>query len=474
MTRVHISTLRVVNRIGDFSVFLAAFLVSCLTHYHPGIIQGPLFQRIRPESLIALFFIFYISNYISLSMNGVYPTRRLRSFKDMAWMYFKSICISLFLMVPICYLAYPLMTSLSLLLSASSCAFLFMLLKEAGMRKLLMLLRTAGHNLRNVMLVGEDEKLIQEVVNHAENNHWLGIKAVGVVTLKADTREKIASLPNLGNLKDLATLIEERIIDCVIFLNQSSENEHIKESIWHCEQRGVEIWLKVNLLESKICKVAMEHLEHMPFLNFRSGPQNEAALMVKYALDRVLSLVGLIVLSPLFLILAILIKLTSPGSAIYKHERASINGRKFVLYKFRSMVFDADEKKDALGNENEMNGPVFKMTNDPRVTHLGRFLRKTSMDELPQLWNVLKGDMSLVGPRALLCSEVTQIRGWGRRRLSMKPGITCIWQVEGRGKITDFEKWARLDLKYIDEWSLWLDFKLLVKTVPAVFKTTGV
>jgi len=399
---------------------------------------------------------------------------RLRSFEDMTWKYFKSLSMAFFLMTTVCYVAYPFLTSLVILLSSSSCAFLLLLLKEFGMRKLLVAVRRAGYNMRNVMLVGDDEAMIHEIRQRTETDHWLGIKAVGVLTLKHDNRREIASLRNLGKLDSLITIIEEQVIDCVMFVNHSVDNEVIKESIWHCEQRGIEIWLKVNLLESKISKVAVEHLENVPFLNFRSGPQNTSALVVKYALDKIVSLFAIFLLMPLMLIISGLIKLTSPGPIFFKEYRASINGRKFVCYKFRSMITNAEQLKDSLRDKNEMTGPVFKIKDDPRITPFGKFLRKTSLDELPQLWNVLKGEMSLVGPRALPVREAAQIRGWQRRRLSMKPGITCIWQVEGRNKITDFDEWSKLDLHYIDHWSLWLDFKLLFKTVPAVLRVTGV
>ena len=181
----------------------------------------------------------------------------------------------------------------------------------------------------------------------------------------------------------------------------------------------------------------------------------------------------LIMVTPLLLATAILIKLTSPGPIFFKQYRAGINGRKFICFKFRSMINNAEQHKQSLRNKNEMRGPVFKIKNDPRITPLGKILRKMSIDELPQLWNVLRGDMSLVGPRALPVREASAIHGWQRRRFSMKPGITCIWQVEGRNKITNFKDWAKLDLKYIDEWSLLLDFKLLLKTIPTVIKCTG-
>jgi exopolysaccharide biosynthesis polyprenyl glycosylphosphotransferase len=181
-------------------------------------------------------------------------------------------------------------------------------------------------------------------------------------------------------------------------------------------------------------------------------------------------LVGL--LSPLFLLIAVLIRWDSPGPALYRQVRCGVNGRRFTFYKFRSMEMGAEEKRKDLLHLNEMSGPVFKIKDDPRVTRVGRFLRKTSMDELPQLFNVLRGNMSFVGPRPLPAEEVEKIKGWQRRRLSMKPGITGLWQVSGRNHV-DFHDWVKLDLEYIDNWSLWLDLKILLKTIPAVLSGKG-
>jgi len=176
----------------------------------------------------------------------------------------------------------------------------------------------------------------------------------------------------------------------------------------------------------------------------------------------------LIFLSPLFLAIAIAIKATSKGPVFFRQERCSLNGRKFTLYKFRTMDSDAELKQGELLERNEMKGPVFKIEDDPRITSVGKVLRKFSLDEFPQLWNVFEGDMSLVGPRPPIPAEVEKYESWHRRRLSMRPGITCLWQVGGRNKITDFDEWTKLDLEYIDKWSLWLDFKILFKTIPVV------
>ena len=202
-------------------------------------------------------------------------------------------------------------------------------------------------------------------------------------------------------------------------------------------------------------------------------PKYGLGLFMKRILDIILSGIALLVLAFPTLVVTFIIKQSTHGSATFKQTRVGLNGRKFLCYKFRTMYHELQEIKFEEQLKNEMKGPVFKMKDDPRITPVGKILRKYSLDELPQLWNVFKGDMSLVGPRPPLPSEVDLYKGWQRRRLSMRPGITCIWQVGGRNRIDDFDVWAKLDLKYIDEWKFWLDIEILFKTVPAVIKGTG-
>jgi exopolysaccharide biosynthesis polyprenyl glycosylphosphotransferase len=210
----------------------------------------------------------------------------------------------------------------------------------------------------------------------------------------------------------------------------------------------------------------------LPLLTFSTTPGNEVRLAVRRVVDVALSASLLIVLSPVLLAIALAIRMASPGPVLFRQPRCGLHGRRFTFLKFRTMRPDADRLKAMLQPFNEMDGPAFKMTNDPRVFPLGGFLRRTSLDELPQLWNILHGDMSFVGPRPSVVEEVEQYEPWQRRRLSMKPGLTCLWQVSGRSELT-FDEWMRLDLEYIDNWSLWLDVKIALKTVPAVLLGRG-
>ena len=243
-----------------------------------------------------------------------------------------------------------------------------------------------------------------------------------------------------------------------------------------CEEQGVEVWVSASFIRTQVSRPAFDTLGSNPMLVFKTTPDLSWSLLLKAAMDRIGASVLILLSLPLWIFAYIGIKIASPGPVFFKQDRAGKYGKPFKMWKFRTMVMDAEAKlaevKEQQGNE--MDGPVFKLENDPRVFKFARLLRKLSIDELPQLINVVKGDMSLVGPRPLPCYEVVEFeKSKYRRRLSVKPGITCTWQAGGRNTITSFEDWVKLDLEYIDNWSLWLDIKILFKTIPAVLFSKG-
>ncbi len=270
-------------------------------------------------------------------------------------------------------------------------------------------------------------------------------------------------------LSDLIAAMHKHSVSRVIFAGGHSQIIRLQEAIGVCETEGVEAWLVADFIRTSIARPDFDVFGKRPMLVFRTTPDVSWSLLVKEFMDRIGALIVLVIASPVLLLVALGIRLTSPGPVVFRQSRSGKNGKPFTMYKFRSMRSDAEMARDELMRFNVMKGPVFKVENDPRVTPIGRFLRKTSLDEFPQLLNVLKGDMSLVGPRPLPIYEVEQFASTAqRRRLSMKPGLTCLWQVSGRNEVTDFEDWVRLDLQYIDNWSLWLDLKILLKTIPVV------
>jgi len=263
-------------------------------------------------------------------------------------------------------------------------------------------------------------------------------------------------------------------ISRVIFAGAHSQMNRLQEAITACETEGVEAWLEANFIKTSIARPSFDTLGSKPMLVFRATPAFSWAILIKGVIDVVGACVLLTLMAIPMAAAAIVIKLTSPGPAIFRQKRGGKNGKPFVMYKFRTMRSDAEMRRKELEPFNQMSGPVFKVENDPRITWLGRILRKTSFDELPQLFNVLKGEMSLVGPRPLPLYEVEKFQHTAqRRRLSVKPGLTCLWQVAGRNEVKDFQDWVRLDLEYIDNWSIWLDLGILLRTIPVVLLGLG-
>jgi exopolysaccharide biosynthesis polyprenyl glycosylphosphotransferase len=263
--------------------------------------------------------------------------------------------------------------------------------------------------------------------------------------------------------------LHEETVDVVVFSLDETVLPQVREALLACEAEGVEAWVSADFIQTHFTSVQFDQFAGQPLLIYRTVPAISWSLALKRGLDIVGALALLVLLSLPMALVALLIRVSSPGPIIFSQARSGLHGRPFRMYKFRSMVTNAEQARAELESMNEMAGPVFKVKNDPRVTPLGRFLRKTSVDELPQLWNVLRGEMSLVGPRPLPLYETANFGDISqRRRMSVRPGLTCLWQIRGRNQITDFKDWVRLDLEYIDRWTLLLDLEILFRTIPVV------
>ncbi len=296
------------------------------------------------------------------------------------------------------------------------------------------------------------------------------------IAVKAEQEVEILAEFDLNetSTEQLLHFLHEHSVNGVIVNAKHSYFGQVEKAILACELEGVETWLVADFFKTQISRTSFDDFYGRPMLVFHSGPENSWQAVVKQLVDLVGATVLLILASPLFLFAAIAIKFMSPGPIFFKQKRSGLNGQPFTMYKFRSMVTNAEQRQHEILSMNEMTGPVFKVTKDPRITPIGRWLRKLSIDELPQLLNILRGEMSLVGPRPLPVEEVKRFDDLAhRRRLSVKPGLTCLWQVKGRNDVTNFKDWVRLDLEYIDNWSLWLDFKILWWTVPVVLFAKG-
>jgi exopolysaccharide biosynthesis polyprenyl glycosylphosphotransferase len=317
-----------------------------------------------------------------------------------------------------------------------------------------------GVHARQVVLVGPPEKnaeFQQLLADHPD------LELRVAVTLEP-TPEALATLP---------AILHEQAIGCVVFNVTRTYFSEVERAILACEIEGVETWLVADFVKTAIARTVIDELHGKPVLVFRTTPDLTWQLMAKRGLDILGAAFGLLVLGPLVMLpVAVAIRLTSPGPILFRQRRSGLHGRQFTMYKFRTMVSNAEMLRAELEAFNEVTGPAFKMEHDPRVTPLGRFLRRTSLDEFPQFWNVLLGDMSLVGPRPPIPSEVDKYDPWHRRRLSMKPGLTCLWQISGRSAV-GFDQWMKLDLEYIDHWSLMLDLRILARTIPVVLSGFG-
>jgi exopolysaccharide biosynthesis polyprenyl glycosylphosphotransferase len=338
------------------------------------------------------------------------------------------------------------------------------------LRGILVFLRDHGRNTRFMLIVGTTPQA-QSFADLVDSHHALGLKVLGHLATGLD-EETDPTRPILGSLEEIEAILHDRVVDEVAICLPFSQWSRIDDIARLCEDEGKIVRVPMYMLERTLAVGRVEEFEGIPIYSVLSGPDRAAGLAAKRLLDLVAGTAAALVASPFMLLIAVLVKRGSPGPIVFRQRRVGLHGRPFDVLKFRTMVDGAESQLDELLERNEIQGRAFKITNDPRVTPLGRWLRRTSLDELPQLWNVLRGEMSLVGPRPPLPSEVAGYDIWHRRRLSMKPGMTGLWQVRARHE-TDFDRWVATDLEYIDAWSFWLDLKIIAQTIPAVVGRTG-
>lgn len=344
-----------------------------------------------------------------------------------------------------------------------------------ALRMVLAQARLRGRNSRNVLIVGTSRRAV-EFAGKLQANPQLGYRLIGFADRSWDGIDQFGGTGHslACDLDGLPQYLRANVVDeVVIALPMRSFHADASRIAALCEEQGIILRVPSNIFNLKLAHSGAEELEGHSSITHYTGVIEGWPVVMKRVLDFFLALAALVLVSPVLALVAALIKLTSPGPVFFTQKRIGQNKRKFTIYKFRSMAVDAEKKMRELEHLNELSGPVFKIKRDPRITPVGRFLRKTSIDELPQLINVLKGDMSLVGPRPMSVRDYELFsEDWHRRRFSVRPGITCLWQINGRNSLP-FEKWMELDMQYIDKWSLWLDFKILAKTIPAVLRGSG-
>ena len=407
---------------------------------------------------------------------NLYSSARLGTYRRLVRDLTKANAIGLGLVVFSAYLLKEQDISRSFLLLFGFVNMLFVSGERLLLRAVLQHYRSGGLMSRNVLIVGTGEDAVDFARLVGRNANW-GLSLLGMVAVRAGdgspgAGSAVEGFPILGTVADLEKIFAATVVDEVIFVVPGRMLGEFEEAFLLCEDLGINARIAVGMFPHLIARAHLEDFQGRPLLTFTTTSTNSLALAAKRLIDLIVGIALFAVLFVPGLLIALLIKLDSRGPVLFSQVRSGLQGRRFRMHKFRSMVADAEARRAEVEDLNEMDGPVFKIKNDPRVTRMGRVLRKTSLDELPQLLNIIKGEMSLVGPRPPIPSEVEDYHRWQRRRLSMKPGITCLWQVSGRNRI-DFEEWMKLDLRYIDTWSLWLDFKILLRTIPAVLIGRG-
>jgi exopolysaccharide biosynthesis polyprenyl glycosylphosphotransferase len=350
--------------------------------------------------------------------------------------------------------------------------FAFLASEKVALRLVSRAVRTRGFNFRTVLLVGTGRKAVQLGEFLEAHPHW-GFRVIGYLDDDNGGEIRRASRWNcIGKITDLESVLAGQVVDELIFVIEKGRLHEYEQALLVAERHGVRAHVSLDIFPHVLARPVLEEMDGVPLLSFTTTPSNPLQLVLKRTLDLAAAFTLSAVTLPIQLLAALAIKLSSPGPVLFRQVRCGLNGRHFTLWKFRTMHAGAEERLPEISHLNEMSGPVFKAKKDPRLTGVGRLLRRLSIDELPQLWNVILGHMSLVGPRPPLPEEVARYEPWQRRRLSMKPGLTCLWQISGRSEV-DFDRWMELDLKYIDTWSPMLDLKILLKTVPAVLSGRG-
>lgn len=453
----------------DIFAILMAFEISYLIVYHK---SG--FFFFTDKSFLLLFIGVAPIWLLSLYLLKATEIPRTKQYRSLFFEYFLSSGVIFFLLIMIYFLfkLYTVSRTFIVLIPVFGFIFLFSLrLLEYNVFKRY---REKGFNYLNVVLIADTSSLpfIEELLLHRE---W-GYKIVAIFTssevIKDKYQETIILLPE-EYIQVLNDLMEVDMIDEVLYLKSKILPAEVRKIVRSCEELGVVFSLMYRDEKISLSNAVKTEIGEHKFLTFINVPHNASALAVKKITDIFGALLTIIVLSPVLIFILIMIKLSSPGPVIYKQPRVGLRGRQFELYKFRTMIANADELKKELEDMNEADGPAFKIKDDPRVTKIGKILRRTGLDELPQLFNVLKGEMSLIGPRPPLPEETTRYERWQLRRLSIKPGLSCFWQVKPDRNSIKFEKWMEMDLAYIDNWSLRLDFMILLKTLGTIFQRTG-
>jgi exopolysaccharide biosynthesis polyprenyl glycosylphosphotransferase len=428
-------------------------------------------SAVLSEYLVVLFLAVPLWCFM-LHLSGMYSSMRTRKFHEILWILLKASFFAVLGFGAVIFLLKLEFVSRLFFVIFVLVSLIFLLAEKITLLAAVHHVRRKGISFRQILVVGTGKRaisLIKIIKNHPE---W-GLRILGAVDDEPERGiKKVDSIDVVGPIDDLSGILHDNAVDEVIFVVPRSRLSYIEEAIHTCETEGIKATVAVDLFDLRIARSRTSELNGIPLITFETTVAREWELFAKRIVDLVLSGFGILILSPFLLGVAVIIKLNSKGSVLFKQKRLGLNGRKFNLYKFRTMYLGSEGELANMNVANDSDDPEFKKRKMKHITPVGRLLRKFSIDELPQLFNVFAGHMSLVGPRPTVPEEVVQYKPWQRRRLSMRPGITCLWQVCGRNKV-GFEDWMKQDLEYIDNWSPWMDLKILLKTIPVVVLGIG-
>lgn len=409
---------------------------------------------------------------LALYANGMYQSLRTRTYLEILWAVLKSATITFLLLGTFIFLLKLQFMSRLFFLIFTGLTFLFIWLAKTAIFMSSHYIRRQGLNTRRLLIVGTGKRAVEFIKRSDQHPEW-GFEILGAIDDEPGRGvRQVGRLEVVGALDDIPRIFHRDAVDEVVFVVPRSRLNSLQGAIDNCETEGVVVTVAVDLFDTKLARSSVTELDGLPLLHFKTTHAKEWELLVKRLFDFAASGLGILVLSLFFLTMAILIKATSKGPVFFKQDRLGLSGRRFTLYKFRTMRIGAQDALNDVTDLNDMTTPEFRDKKTRWITPIGRFMRKFSLDELPQLFNVFVGHMSIVGPRPTVPDEVEKYKTWQRRRFSMKPGITCLWQVNGRNNIA-FEDWMKLDIEYLDRWSLWLDVKIMLKTVPVVLFGIG-
>jgi exopolysaccharide biosynthesis polyprenyl glycosylphosphotransferase len=453
----------------DFACMVVAFLVSFWIRDFLLLDEQRLniYTHLFLLPLLLTLLIFFLSYF------GAYRSPRYTSYYGYAWSVFRGVSLAIGVLLTVLFFLEIKYISRGVILIFSILAFFGLLAVRASAKEYVQQTIRKGSGSLRVLIIGTGERAREMARDLKKQAEW-GIKIVGHLDPDPElVGSEVNRVPVIGTIGNIGECLKNNVVDEVIIAIPRSLLEDAEPIVQACEEEGIKLRFMADVFKVQLARVSLTQVGAIPLLTMEPVAQDDSKLFVKRLFDLVVTTLSMPVVLPLMVMIGVAIKLDSPGPVLFIQQRVGLRKHLFPMYKFRSMHVGAEKKLKEIEHLNEAEGPIFKMTNDPRITRVGHFIRKTSLDELPQLFNVLRGEMSLVGPRPMSIRDVDLFdRGIERKRFSVKPGITCIWQVSGRSSLP-FHRWLELDLEYIEHWSLWLDLKILLKTIPAVVKSKG-